>query len=79
MALVLNQFLVAVWRAKEAESNSVKHWELIADRLKKAGFSWGFIASVDSPGRTSGDPAKELPSLKNTDPIIATIITCTDE
>jgi hypothetical protein len=30
----------------------VKHWELIADRLSKAGFSWGCVAAFDSNGRT---------------------------
>jgi hypothetical protein len=31
-------FVIAVWRAKEAESARVKrYWEIIADRLSKAG------------------------------------------
>jgi hypothetical protein len=41
-----------VWRAKEAESARVKYWEIIADNLSKAGWSWGCIAAVDSEGRT---------------------------
>jgi hypothetical protein len=41
-----------VWIAKEAESNRVKYWEIIADNLKKAGFSVGWISIVDSEGRT---------------------------
>jgi hypothetical protein len=45
-------FLIAVWRAKEAESARVKYWEIIADNLSKAGWSWGCIAAVDSEGRT---------------------------
>jgi len=34
-------FVIAVWRAKEAESAAVKYWEMIADNLKKAGWSLG--------------------------------------
>jgi hypothetical protein len=30
----------------------VKHWEAIADDLKKAGWSLGWISAVDSEGRT---------------------------
>jgi hypothetical protein len=30
----------------------VKYWEIIADNLSKAGWSWGCVASVDSEGRT---------------------------
>jgi hypothetical protein len=41
-----------VWRAKEAQSARVKYWELIADNLKTAGWSWGCVAAIDSNGRT---------------------------
>jgi hypothetical protein len=30
----------------------MKYWEIIADNLSKAGWSWGCIASVDERGRT---------------------------
>jgi hypothetical protein len=30
----------------------MKYWEIIADNLSKAGWSWGCIASVDRQGRT---------------------------
>jgi hypothetical protein len=30
----------------------VKYWEIIADNLSKAGWSWGCISTVDSNGRT---------------------------
>jgi hypothetical protein len=30
----------------------VKYWEIIADRLNKAGWSWGWFAAIDSNGRT---------------------------
>jgi hypothetical protein len=30
----------------------MKYWEIIADNLSKAGWSWGCIASVDSEGQT---------------------------
>jgi hypothetical protein len=30
----------------------VKDWEIIADNLSKAGFSWGYVSAIDSHGRT---------------------------
>jgi hypothetical protein len=27
-------------------------WEIIADNLKKAGWSWGCVSAIDSNGRT---------------------------
>jgi hypothetical protein len=30
----------------------MKYWEIIADNLSKAGWSWGCVATVDSDGRT---------------------------
>jgi hypothetical protein len=30
----------------------VKYWGLIADNLKKAGWSWGCVSAIDSNGRT---------------------------
>jgi hypothetical protein len=30
----------------------VKYWEIIADKLSKAGWSWGCVSAVDSDGRT---------------------------
>ena len=30
----------------------VKYWEMIADNLSKAGWSWGCVSAVDSLGRT---------------------------
>jgi hypothetical protein len=30
----------------------VKFWEVIADDLSKAGWSWGCVATVDSNGQT---------------------------
>ena len=29
-----------------------RYWEIVADNLKKAGWSWGCVAAVDSEGRT---------------------------
>jgi hypothetical protein len=29
-----------------------KYWEIIADNLSKAGWSWGCVSAVDSRGRT---------------------------
>jgi hypothetical protein len=30
----------------------MKYWEVIADNLSKAGFSWGFVSAIDARGRT---------------------------
>ena len=30
----------------------MKYWEIIADNLSKAGWSWGCVAAIDSNGRT---------------------------
>jgi hypothetical protein len=30
----------------------MKYWEIIADKLSKAGWSWGCVSAVDSNGRT---------------------------
>jgi hypothetical protein len=31
---------------------AVQYWEIIADNLSKAGWSWGCVSAVDSQGRT---------------------------
>jgi hypothetical protein len=41
-----------VSKAKEAESNHVKYWEIIARNLKKHGWSLGCVSAIDSNGRT---------------------------
>jgi hypothetical protein len=30
----------------------VKDWEIIADNLKKAGWSYGYVSAIDCEGRT---------------------------
>jgi hypothetical protein len=30
----------------------VKDWEIVADSLSKAGWSWGCVSAIDSDGRT---------------------------
>ena len=37
---------------KRRRIRHVKHWEIIADRLSKAGWSLGWVSAVDSHGRT---------------------------
>jgi len=39
--------------ARESVENCVKYWEIIADNLSKAGWSWGCVATVDSSGGRS--------------------------
>jgi hypothetical protein len=31
----------------------MKYWEIIADNLSKAGWSWGCVSALDSNGRTT--------------------------
>jgi hypothetical protein len=31
---------------------AVKYWEIIADRLSEAGWSWGCVSAIDFNGRT---------------------------
>jgi hypothetical protein len=30
----------------------MRYWEIIADKLSKAGWTWGCVATIDSNGRT---------------------------
>jgi len=30
----------------------MKYWEIIADNISKAGWSWGCVSAVDASGRT---------------------------
>jgi len=39
-------------RRRKPIRDSVKYWEIIADNLSKAGWSWGCISAIDSSGRT---------------------------
>jgi len=42
-----------MWRAKAAESVRVKrYWEIIADNLKKPGWSLRWVSALDREGRT---------------------------
>jgi hypothetical protein len=40
----------AAWRVEQGAT--VKYWEIIADNLSKAGWSWGCVSTIDSSGRT---------------------------
>jgi hypothetical protein len=33
----------------------MKYWEIIADNLKKAGWSWGCVSAIDSEGANNPD------------------------
>ena len=35
---------------------NVKFWEVIADNLSKAGWSYGYVSAIDSTGRTIWNP-----------------------
>jgi hypothetical protein len=35
-----------------AANDRVKYWEIIADNVSKAGWSWGIVSAIDCDGRT---------------------------
>jgi hypothetical protein len=37
---------------QKGQNLPVKYWELIADKLSKAGWSLGWVSAIDSQGRT---------------------------
>jgi hypothetical protein len=37
---------------KRSTIGVVNYWEIIADNLSKAGWSWGCVSAIDSNGRT---------------------------
>ena len=37
---------------KRATIRCVKYWEIIADNLKRRGWSYGYVSAVDAEGRT---------------------------
>jgi hypothetical protein len=41
-----------LYEGKTGRTHRVKYWEIIADNLSKAGWSWGCVAAVDSRWRT---------------------------
>jgi hypothetical protein len=44
-------FPIAVSKAKEAESNHVKYWEIIIENLRNAGWNCGCMRTTDGKGR----------------------------
>jgi hypothetical protein len=45
-------FLLCESQQGRAQSPRMNYWEIIADNLSKAGWSWGCVSAVDSEGRT---------------------------
>ena len=47
-------FLALLCEGKKRQNSArvKRYWEIIADNLSKAGWSWGCIATVDREGRT---------------------------
>jgi hypothetical protein len=39
-------------KKKHRQPSAAIHWEIVADNLSKAGWSWGCITAIDSNGRT---------------------------
>ena len=52
IALVLLRFDHVASFSETAHNRRVKYWEIIADRLSAAGWSWGCVSALDSRGRT---------------------------
>jgi hypothetical protein len=42
----------------------MKYWEIIADKLSKAGWSWGCVSAINSNGRTIWIPTISLTPLR---------------
>jgi len=55
-AIISNQSMqsgASLWRTKRHNgAPRAKYWEIIADNLSKAGWSWGCVSTADSNGRT---------------------------
>ena len=49
-----SHFILSLLCGEQKRHNpiNVKFWEVIADNLSKAGWSWGCVATVDSNGQT---------------------------
>ena len=41
-----------LWGEQKGRLRRVKYWEIIADNLKKAGWSYGYVSAIDREGRT---------------------------
>ena|ERR1700720_2110158 len=41
-----------MWSVEEPEPIGVKYWEIIANNLKKAGWSQSYVSALDREGRT---------------------------
>ena len=39
---------LVIWKPAEVIIRRMKHWEIIADNLSKAGWSWGCVSAIDS-------------------------------
>jgi hypothetical protein len=46
--------------------NRMKNWEIVADNLSKAGWSWGCDTAIDSNGRTMwiADPSRQRKAFR---------------
>jgi hypothetical protein len=52
IATVHIHFVIVEWRTNGALLNRLNYWEIIADNLSKAGWSWGCVSTVHFDGRT---------------------------
>jgi len=39
-------------KKKHRQPSAAIHWEIVADNLSKAGWTWGCVSAVDASGRT---------------------------
>jgi hypothetical protein len=55
----LTKRLILLYRCrlegKRDTIDQVRYWEIIADNLSKAGWSWGCVSAIDSNGRNDLD------------------------
>jgi len=46
------EFILPASAISSIKTSRMKYWEIMADNLSKAGWSWGCVAAIDSSGRT---------------------------
>jgi hypothetical protein len=51
-AALRSTLLLRCGEQKTHNPPAVKYWEIIADNLSKAGWSWGCVSAIDREGRT---------------------------
>ena len=65
-------------RAKQTQCERTKYWEIIADNLSKAGWSWGCVSAIDSNGFTARPSSSQPEALGHTRASVNVVIQVPD-